>query len=200
MLITVEEAKVFLEESDSSHDAQITAILAGLDTYIKKYMNKSIEQTTYIELYDGSGEKELLLDNYPIISITALSDDIDKDNKKYNSVIASGEILIHKTSGIIELYNQSFTESQKNIYIKYIAGYTTATIPNDLKMILYEMISKKWKDYQDKRYGMVSKSVLDENVSFSLVDVTDQQRQILNLYRKKPRIYGVETSEFSEAS
>jgi hypothetical protein len=200
MILDLAAVKVFLEETTTDFDTQIEAMLNGLNRFIEKFLNKSIDGTIYHELYDGNGEKKLLLDNYPITSVSILSDDIDKDSKVYNSVISTDEILIHGNAGIIELYNQSFCKSQKNIYIKYTAGYTSQTIEPDLQMALYEMISKKWEDYKDKRYGMVTKTVLDENVSFSLVDVTKQQREILLSYRGIPRRKGVTVNAYSAAS
>ena len=97
------------------------------------------------------------------------------------------------TQGMIELYNQTFPKGQKNIYIQYKAGYSTSGIqyPLDLKQVALEMVAKKFKDSEESRFGVVSKNVMGENIQFSYTDLTKEQRNILNRYRKSAAIKGI---------
>lgn len=64
----------------------VQTILDSVDKWVKNYCQRDFEQTTYTnELYDGNGETSLLLDNYPVISITRLATDRDDAIKIKNT-------------------------------------------------------------------------------------------------------------------
>lgn len=199
MIITVANVKAYLDITSSTYDTVIEIWIRATQKFIEQLLNMSIEQATYYEIYDGTGERTLMLDNYPIISVAKLSDDIDISTKKYNSFIAAADILIQSSMGMIEYNDNIFSENERNIYIEYAAGYASGAIPYDIQLLAYEMIAKKYHDKKDARYGVQSKNLFNENISYSIVDVTPQHREIINSYHKPARRKAITTTVFSAA-
>lgn len=52
----------------------------------------------------------------------------------------------------------SFPEGEQNIYIKYTAGYTAATVPDWLKQMLIRQASHWYRQAKDQKWDMSSKS------------------------------------------
>ena len=57
----------------STDDDLITSLIARATSEIERYCDRTLNSTTYRELYDGDGTKELRLDQYPITAVTLLS-------------------------------------------------------------------------------------------------------------------------------
>ena len=125
---------------------------------------------------------------------------MDKDNQQYEDPIASTEMLLHKDSGVVELFNDSFTSGQKENYIEYSAGYTTADMPPDLKLVVHELIAKKFYDTDEKRQGISQRNVMTENISFVIQDISNQNMEVIMRYKKPPRQKGVAVTGWTEAS
>lgn len=72
-LITLSEYKSYDTTASSSDDALLQTLVTGASSYIERYCNRTFLQTTYDQLYDGTGYRTLLLDAYPIISISRVA-------------------------------------------------------------------------------------------------------------------------------
>lgn len=80
-------------------------------------------------LYDGDGGGVLLTRQYPINSVSAIYDDV---NRAYAnaSLINSSDYVIYSTEGKIELDGLTFNKGKRNVKVLYNAGYST--LPADL--------------------------------------------------------------------
>lgn len=77
MLITVTEVKnqLGISLADVSEDTFLAQIVKAVDYEAKKYFDRQIEQATYTnEFYCGTNTKVLNLNEYPILSPTAVTD------------------------------------------------------------------------------------------------------------------------------
>jgi len=197
MLVSLAEQKVYMDKEGSDKDEILNVLLANMNDAVLTFLGRDIESTEYKELYSGSGDYELFLDNFPIISVEVLSQDISKDDKTYGDEIDSDDQLLNKEAGFIELFNDTFTASRRNIYIEYTAGY--ATVPNDLKEVVEYLVYKRFLDVDNQRVGMTAKNIQGENVSFVFQDLTKVHRDIINKYRKKAKEnYGVAVTGWAE--
>lgn len=102
---------------------------------IESYCGRVFNVMTYSgedenTLYNGDGSDRLLLRQYPIISITSIHDDIDR---QYNAsdLLSSDDYYGENDSGMIVLDGEVFTKGKRNIKVLYQAGYKT--IPEDLR-------------------------------------------------------------------
>lgn len=197
-LVTRNEVEQHLNKTVGSANDLIDHIIPLASGLVEAFCNRVFASTEYIKLYDGQGDYELMLDEYPLISVSLLSQNIDRENSKYNSSIDSASMLLQKETGIIVLYNEFFNAGHKNVYIKYQSGY--AEIPETIKSVTLDLISKKYYDIKEKRLGVTTRSVMGENVTFIFTDLSELNKKILSTFKKPPRLEGVTVDEYSASS
>lgn len=61
-----------IASSDTSEDAFLTQLLAAVEASFKKLTDRDIEQTTYTDYYSGKWTPIILLNEYPVISLTGV--------------------------------------------------------------------------------------------------------------------------------
>lgn len=71
-LITTARAKISLPNATSADDATINTLLSAASRAIQRYCRRDFAATTYDELYHGSGERRLLLRQYPLVSVQSV--------------------------------------------------------------------------------------------------------------------------------
>ena len=189
--ITLAEAKVHLKLTLDTSDAMLNHIIPKATKYIDSLVRTGIASKGYKQLYNGNGQRSLMLDNSPIIAVAKLATSVNHTDQTYDSLLTENQdYIIDKGPGMIELLNQSFTEMQRNVYVEYTAGYVDA--PEDLKLIALDLTAKKYYDLQDKRFGITQKNIRGDNVTFDYQDITDESMRIIKMYRRPPYSEGVD--------
>lgn len=206
---TLSQVKTFLGITSSAEDALITTMLDRTTKLIQNYVGRDLVQTTYTDVkYDGDGCKDLLLINYPIITLTSVYDDYDRifgadsllveddgTNDGDYIIIKKGEV---DNPGIIRRIDGAcWIEGDQNIKISYVGGY--ATIPTDLVQAQIDWLSFIYRN-KDMRLGIASYRLGDFSVNFKDSTSKDQMgnslgpalppddvRMILDCY-KDPRM------------
>lgn len=69
-LITVDRATDLVPNFDSTDKTVMASCVNAASGVIEKYCNRTFASTSYDELYDGTGDKNLLLDQFPTQTIT----------------------------------------------------------------------------------------------------------------------------------
>lgn len=72
-LITLTRAKEFIPNFPDDDDTVLTSILNASSELIEKWCNRTFASETYDQLYDGTGYRHLLLEVYPILSISRIA-------------------------------------------------------------------------------------------------------------------------------
>lgn len=181
-LVTLIEAKQWLQITKVTYDDLINVIIPKASQFVESFTKRVFTSGTYKQIYDGTGDYELEVDYWPITSITVLSMSLDKENKEYSDAITANEIMIQK-GGIVEMFDTKFNKGRRNIYLEYVAGY--ATIPEDIKQVVLDLIYKKFMDIEKKRVGLSVKNVMSENVSYIFEDLNRENRKTLKGYEKR---------------
>jgi uncharacterized phiE125 gp8 family phage protein len=136
MLTTLPKLKTFLGIDTNDDDDKLYQHLKSADAFFKSETQRTFEQTTYTEYYDGDGSDELFIDHYPIISVTSIYDDLDRDYEA-EDVFEDDDYMIYEDQGMIKLDDTYFQDGSKNVKITYSAGY--AAIPNDIQMAVVQL-------------------------------------------------------------
>src|SRR6516225_7912754 len=72
-LITLARAKQDIQSiTDTSQDALLTTLITAVSRAIEKYCRRDFVQTQYDELYNGNGDRRLLLRQYPLLSVQSV--------------------------------------------------------------------------------------------------------------------------------
>lgn len=92
---------------------------------------------TLTEYYDGKGIEKLLLKHWPIISITSLYDDANRDYASNSLIDADDYEIINSdgNAGIVRIFNNNFGNNQSNIKVTYVAGWSEFIIEPSLNTI-----------------------------------------------------------------
>ena len=133
---TATQVKAYLHISGGDDDTLFAALADHATAAVKNYCNRDFSGTTYTEYHDGGGFGKLVLDHRPIISVTSVYDDLDREWPE-SSLVASSDYVTRDKEGIVEwLHSASmfpsasacFADGQLNVKITYTAGY--ASIPD----------------------------------------------------------------------
>lgn len=185
MLLTVAEIKQAAKITSTDYDTLLDVIRVRAQGVVEAYINRKLDKVGYYELYDGTGDRFLILDNVPLVSVDLVTDDIDRELLEYYSELDSDIVMADKGSGEIEFPDQLFTAGARNWYIEYQAGYADADMPKELKYVAIELAVKQFQDIRDARIGIATKNILNDNLSYDL-PLSEIHKAMLNGWRKIP--------------
>lgn len=189
-LISLADAEEYLKMSGSVSSA-IQNILVDLinqcSIMSNRFVGRQLLAKSFTEFYNGNGESELLLRNYPINSITSLYN--DTEDRLFNSstqIDVSSDVLIMKDKGIIRLWNNEsiFNVGTANIKITYNAGWTLSTVPYDLQLAVRKWVAKEYQKF-DKLQHLVQSETIGENTRTYIAEsMPSDVKQILSAYKQ----------------
>lgn len=139
MYITKAEVKEYLNLTDANSDALIDNLIARVEAVAQAdKCQRTFGSSTFVEYLDGDGSDTLLLQQYPVISIDHIYDDLDRDYDAASELDVD-DMAIYDQYGKVVYVNGMFTPGAQNIKIEYHAGYVT--IPDDLKLALIKTVA-----------------------------------------------------------
>lgn len=139
LMATVDERAEF--------DADMINWINGMSTMLENECNRKIVSRTYTaELQDGNGRPWLIVEQYPITSISALLIK-DSTGSTISTVDVSTQLVIDNKRGRIQLTPEagSFIKGFQNISITYIAGFSGDGL-EPFKNAIKEMLSIIWQE------------------------------------------------------
>ena len=179
-LTTHERLKEYLgiKTDDTTKDALLAEFVERISAAISTRCQRVFEFESGITEYeDGDGlGRELLVRRYPIVSVTALYDDPDR---QYSSatLMAATDYTVDKNRGIIRLDGFRFLKGLQNIKVVYDGGYRV--IPQDLERAAIILGAAEFLD---------SQSELKVSVDVETVERISRQREdadrIIGLYTR----------------
>lgn len=193
-LITVAQLKAYLLASglvaaEVQHDALFEILIDGVSAAFDGAVGRALAKTTYTAVYfDGNGKADLVLPNYPIISISSIEEDGD--------ALAEGEdydYQLYASSGILKRTTGAWLKGSKTIKLTYIAGYTVQggtlgtgeiALPADLKLACMIQVAREWKKAQGAEWGETSRSFNDGSRSFVEKGLLKEVEDVLARYRR----------------
>ena len=173
--------------SETYFDDQISNLINRSYKILEAYLGHAIKSTTYTEYYDGDGTKKLLLRKWPIVSVTSINVDIDRDFAS-DTVMDSDDYYVDTENGIIDVWQETgvgptvFEFGIKNVKIIYVAGY--ATIPNDLVHIANEHVAFLFR--RSATEGTTSQSLGGKSEIYDERDMPAWLRHRLSPYKDRP--------------
>jgi hypothetical protein len=111
-LIDIERAKRAIQSiTDNSQDALLGVLIAAYSDAVQKWCRRDFSLRTYDELYNGNGDRRLLLRAYPVSSVLSvryrpvtvlkiINTDQATNQRAYVQVTATGLILVRVASGV----------------------------------------------------------------------------------------------------
>lgn len=186
-LVSLGELKTFIEGSttgSTTYDTRYESVIDSVSAYFNNYTGRHLKSSTYAEYYDGNGEDEMHLNQFPITStgITLYLLDATR-SATTDYVVTSSDILIYADEGKILLTDDTFTEGNNNVYVGYTAGYTSSGMPADLKRAALETCQVFWNREEKKdRVGVRTESYEGMSRTYES-DIPWGAKQVLDYYK-----------------
>ena len=104
-----------------------------VERFTSHYFRQRSGRTVY---YDGQGMVDLVLGRYPVVSITSLHVDLDRDFGDDTEWTEGTDFVVYKDTGILSALS---SEEAYGIWptgiqnVKIVYGYGHATVPGDVK-------------------------------------------------------------------
>jgi hypothetical protein len=163
-LVTLQLVKEHLEIplANTSQDTRLNLLIGVVSEHVEDYCQRTFAETTYSKQYDGTSQSDLVLDEYPVTSVTSLYIDNGRDFDSSALVDADEYELIEPNA--LRLHHGRFPRGSLNVKVDYVAGY--ATIPNAIQYATLLIIEQLFRSNEDRRVGRNSVSKNGETVSY----------------------------------
>jgi hypothetical protein len=76
MIATLAQFKQYLGITGTSQDTILQLLIDSSNSMINSYIGRIIEADDYIEYVDGNAQREILLQNYPVNTLTSIEKNI----------------------------------------------------------------------------------------------------------------------------
>lgn len=183
-LTTLANVKEYIQipSDEIEQDTVISRLISVAESFVENYCKRQLEAQDYTEYYSTkSGQTKLLLDQYPVNSITNIYDDPDRSYSA-GTLIDTQYYVVETRSGIIYFDGITVHKGRNNMKVEYNAGYST--IPADLEQAVLELVAQKYHGYDKIRQGIQSRSFEGESVQFFLKELYPETKAVLDKYKK----------------
>lgn len=172
---TLAEMKAELGISDAENDNELTRRMEGLQTRFEEHLQRALARSVNAEeLLDG-GVYMLLLNRFPVESITSIHVDADQEWTA-ESLIDSDDYRLDKLRGRV-WYGTSgsnpWPAGRQNVRAVYTGGYVAAgtsagagqtAMPEAIRTAFWMQLGFEWRN----RRGLGAESVASQGTSVSL--------------------------------
>lgn len=172
MLIEIDYIKTLLGITNKVDDALFNQILRAKSVDFEEF-----ESASRTEYKSGDQSPMLFMDHHPITAITSVYDDNDL-NYTADTLVASTDYSYVAEQGMIFLKAGYFAKGTNNVKVTYTAGYTSATLPEDLKLALAQLVIA---DYLELKGGV--NAFEGESLTYKPANLRKQATEILKGYR-----------------
>jgi len=173
-LISMTDLKLHLDIGTTGQDGWLDKALASTTKRIETYCNRHFASAGYTEYADGVNKGFLHVKNPPIINVSALNSDVNRDFGSATEY-ATNAYITYDDDGRIELLSIAdvtssslspvvFPSGQQNIKIVYTGGY--AAIPEDVRLGCAEWIGRIYKRRTRKRWNIEGAAKGDKTISY----------------------------------
>lgn len=196
-ILTVDQARTFLKNDAGVDETYLEHAIDMVSTRFADYLGTmSLRKTTYTsQRVDGTGRRHLYLPAWPVVSISALSEDGTAltENTDYYADYNTGvlERVQTITPAISEsgLYVDSgyWINKRRAIVISYVAGYDitgTITLPYAIKAAALTELGRAIQTMQHKLWGEESRSTDGGSSTFNLDEFLPDTIATLRRFRR----------------
>jgi len=193
MLISLEDAKTFLEIDNSSYDTLLTNLIVFVSDRIQTFLNRKLkkeERTQYFQ----AGRRRYYLSAYPVDITSTITVVVGEETKTEDE-----DYYIWDDIGVVEFREPTTYVGPKQVAVTYTGGYNAttitvsgsvqeiylSTIPDSLKYACLLQVAFMFRRRRD--IGLNSVSMPDGSINVqSPTDLLPEVKNILKSYRKTP--------------
>lgn len=174
-LVSLNDYKEFarISLSDIGEDAKLQKIADETESEVKEYLNRDLELKDYVEVYDGNGSNEIILNQFPI-------NEVSKIEFYEDEWIEGTYTRLYIDNSVIGIEGLVFTKGIQNIRISYNAGYEE--VPGDIIRACKQLFTLNFQQQEGRKdLGLASVGVgAEKSVNLDL----DSRDKILKRIEK----------------
>ena len=160
----------------------ITAASVAANNFTsRKLAARVYNQETDDEIYDGTGSQILYLRQFPVNSITAIYEDVDR-SWGASTEIDSGSYTFYPNRGKI-IFDGILFSWPRTIKVDYNAGYAPIDTPADLVQAILIIVDYWKKRTDDHGWGVTAVGVESKRIAYQL-GIPKQAKELMQQYRK----------------
>ena len=187
-LFSLAKLKGWLQVEKADRDADLEAIADWATDIFERETRVLFVKRTVSEVYDGLGSNRLLLNHYPIQSVTTLT--VKETQEGTAKTITSADYDLNLEEGVIRLRSTAdpptFPKLFQNVTVAYPAGYggqDGTTLPGDIFAGALDLAKLKWDELQS---GAISASSISIGPGSLLIkpDLPIHIRRTLDAWRR----------------
>ena len=192
-LTTLAQVKEYLAIASSDHDDLLERLIEAVSSQFNAYCGRKLRARDYSsqsedDAYDpdnallsGSGYAELLLPQYPVISLSNLW---VEEVAVAPAASGTGWVL-DAGAGVLTLLDRVFPRGRHNVALVYRAGF--AAIPPDLAQAAIEQAAIRFQESAagHGRLGVSARTLSDGSVSYHASALLPQVKAVLDRYRNR---------------
>jgi len=188
-LTSLAALKRYLQIEGPQHDDLLESLIEAVSAQFNQYTGRKLTAHDYSHLaadaaydpdnalLDGSGQAELLLPQYPVISLSGVSLDGQDLNLE--------GLVLDRAAGVLSLKSGGFPRGRGNLGLRYRAGF--AATPADLAQAALEQAATRFQESAagHGRLGLSARTLADGSVSYTASGLLPQVREVLDRYRNR---------------
>ena len=183
---------------DEQTDLIIELLINRASAWIERMTGRHLGKQSYRQWYDADGSQELVLLEYPIVSIESIKEDGVLVSPSRYDFGQTGHIgVVYRDEGWLKAgwrrgLAYDIVAPKRVIEVCYTAGYVLPkdatdddpqTLPADLEGLLWDMVSQAYTSLQNGSQGLSSFSISDVSWDFDKGTNPEWVRTV-NLYRR----------------
>jgi hypothetical protein len=174
-LVLLSEYKEILDITGNTEDEFVEQAQYEVESKVKSFLNRDLESASYVEIYDGTGESTLVLNQFPVNSVSKVEvyDGIDalgaEEWDEYSQNEDYERLVIPTAKDEIYLIGSMFPQGEQNIRITYNAGYDT--IPYEIQQACKKLMLLYYGEV--KKTKTIGKSSVSEGAGFTKTTTYD---------------------------
>lgn len=194
-LTSLEAVKAYLQIASPEHDALLASLIEAVSAHFRAYTRRNLLARDYSPrpadpafdpgnaILDGSGYPDLLLPQYPVLTL----DELLLDGQAIPPAPhpqASG-YLLDRGAGLLSLTNAAFPPGRCRVAVTYRAGF--ATVPADLAQAAIEQTATRFQESAagQGRLGVSARTLADGSLSYATGALLPQVEAVLERYRTR---------------
>lgn len=183
-LCTADEVRTQIPSLASGAETTLLeTLISGCGTAFARWcaypgVSPSMERATRVSYLDGDGTRDLVVDVWPLVSVTSVYDDPSGDFTSSTYLVSSGDYTIlepiegSQTPRTVRLVSTAshgtWIKGKRNVKITYVAGFGAGSpgiaVPDDLKRLV-AMGVRNWFDLRGTQ-GKASVSQGESSVTY----------------------------------
>lgn len=198
-LCTLAEVKAWANIQNNTQDSVIQSLIGSVSAYVRQYCSRDFDKDDFTETYNGAGGSKLMLRNFPVTDVSALSI-LGRSVPLSTSPVGFGYMFDSRCVYLVGGSNSPspigaaasfpayFPRGPQNITVEYTAGYARDadpakdTLPLDLRQAAIDLCLLKYRRRNHpERAGEV---LAGQNLTYITSELTEEIKGTLDRYKR----------------